>query len=207
MREAILIPLGYFLGSMPWGYWVPLAFAHVDIRERGSGNVGATNVWRVLGFKYGLTVALLDIFKGLAAALLGTQLGGPMIGVLAGTAALVGHWRPLFLGFAKGGKVVAVTGGVGLAVAPVASLAAAVVWIVVFLLTRYASLASLVAGIALPVFAVATGASWPVLAFTIGAGLAIVVLHRTNLVRLVRGEESRFDFSGLSRRRSSAPQA
>ncbi len=207
MREAILIPLGYLLGSMPWGYWVPLAFAHVDIRERGSGNVGATNVWRVLGFKYGLTVALLDIFKGLAAALLGTQLGGPMIGVLAGTAALVGHWRPLFLGFAKGGKVVAVTGGVGLAVAPVASLAAAVVWIFVFLLTRYASLASLVAGIALPVFAVATGASWPVVAFTIGAGLAIVVLHRTNLVRLVRGEESRFDFSGLSRRRSSAPQA
>lgn len=207
MREAILIPLGYLLGSMPWGYWVPLAFAHVDIRERGSGNVGATNVWRVLGFKYGLAVALLDIFKGLAAALLGTQLGGPMIGVLAGTAALVGHWRPVFLGFAKGGKVVAVTGGVGLAVAPVASLAAALVWIFVFLLTRYASLASLFAGIAFPVFAVATGASWPVLAFTIGAGLAIVVLHRTNLVRLVHGEESRFDFSGLSRRRSSAPQA
>jgi glycerol-3-phosphate acyltransferase PlsY len=207
MRGAILIPLGYLLGSMPWGYWVPLLFARVDIRTLGSGNVGATNVWRVLGFKYGLSVALLDILKGLAAGLLGTQLGGPTIGVLAGTAALVGHWRPIFLGFAKGGKVVAVTGGVGLAVAPVASLAAAAVWIFVFLLTRYASLASLVAGVALPVFAVATGASWSVVAFTIGAGLAIVVLHRTNLVRLVRGEERRFEFTGLSRRRSSARQA
>jgi glycerol-3-phosphate acyltransferase PlsY len=207
MREAILIPLGYLLGGMPWGYWIPLVFARVDIRKRGSGNVGATNVWRTLGFKYGLSVALLDILKGLTAGLLGTYLGDPTIGVLAGTAALVGHWRPLFLGFEKGGKIVAVTGGVGLAVAPIASLAAVLVWILIFLLTRYASLASLVAGVALPVFAFAMGASWAVMAFTMGAGLAIVVLHRANVMRLIRGEESRFDFSGLSRRRSSAPQA
>lgn len=207
MREAILIPLGYLLGSMPWGYWIPLAFGRVDIRRLGSGNVGATNVWRVLGFKYGLTVALLDIMKGLAAGLLGTYVGDARIGVLAGTAALVGHWRPVFLGFAKGGKVVAVTGGVGLAVAPVASLAAAVVWILVFLLLRYASLSSIVAGIAFPVFAVAMRASWPVLGFAMGAGLAIVILHRQNVVRLVRGEERRFDFSVLGRRGSSASQA
>lgn len=204
MREAILIPLGYLLGSMPWGYWVPLAFGGVDIRKHGSGNVGATNVWRALGFKYGLTVALLDIMKGLAAGVLGTYFGDATIGVLAGCAALVGHWRPIFLGFAKGGKVVAVTGGVGLAVAPIASLAAAVVWIFVFLILRYASVASIVAGIAFPVFAVAMRASWPVLGFAIGSGLAIVVLHRANVVRLVRGEERRFDFSVLGRRASQA---
>ncbi|MGI9658807.1 MAG: glycerol-3-phosphate 1-O-acyltransferase PlsY [Gaiellaceae bacterium] len=207
MREAILIPLGYLLGSMPWGYWIPLVFGRVDIRRLGSGNVGATNVWRALGFKYGLTVALLDIMKGLAAGLIGTLAGDATIGVLAGTAALAGHWRPVFLGFAKGGKVVAVTGGVGLAVAPVASLAAALVWILVFLLLRYASLASIVAGIAFPVFAVAMRASWPVLGFAMGAGLAIVVLHRTNVVRLARGEERRFEFSVLGRRGSSASQA
>ena len=89
MREAILIPLGYLLGSMPWGYWIALVFARIDIRKRGSGNVGATNVWRTLGFKYGLAVALLDILKGLAAGLLGTYVGDPTIGVLAGTAALL----------------------------------------------------------------------------------------------------------------------
>ena len=204
MREAILIPLGYLLGSMPWGYWIPLAFGGVDVRKLGSGNVGATNVWRSLGFKYGVTVALLDILKGLAAGLLGTYFGDPTIGVLAGTAALAGHWRPAFLGFAKGGKVVAVTGGVGLAVAPIAALAAALIWIVVFLVSRYASLASLVAGVAFPLFAVALGAPWPAVGFASGAGLAIVVLHCANIGRLLRGEERRFDFSILGRRGSSA---
>jgi glycerol-3-phosphate acyltransferase PlsY len=197
MRMGLLIAGGYLLGSMPWGYWLPLVLARVDIRTLGSGNVGATNVWRALGFRYGLAVALLDILKGLAAGLLGRYVGDELIGVLAGTAALVGHWRPLFLGFAQGGKVVAVTGGVGLAIAPVASLAAAGMWILVFLLTRYASLGSITAGVALPVFAVATGASWPVVGFTIGAAVAIVALHRGNLRRLVRGEERRFQFSLL----------
>ena len=195
MREAILIPLGYLLGSMPWGYWVPLVFGRVNIRQVGSGNVGATNVWRVLGFQYGIAVALLDIAKGLAAGLLGLTLAGPTVGVLAGAAALAGHWRPIFLGFAKGGKVVAVTGGVGLALAPFASLAAVGLWILVFLFARYASLSSGIAGISLPVFAVVFNASWPVIGFTIGAGLAIVILHRGNFIRLVRGEERRFDFS------------
>ena len=84
----------------------------------GSGNPGATNVWRTLGFKFGIAVALLDIGKGAAAALLGLWVGGDLVGVLAGVAAMIGHWRPLFLGFARGGKMVATTGGVALAVAP-----------------------------------------------------------------------------------------
>lgn len=196
MSAALLVALGYLLGSMPWGYWVPRALVGVDIRTLGSGNPGATNVWRTLGFKLGLAVALLDIGKGLAAALLGRWLGDDLIGVAAGVAAAAGHWRPLFLGFAKAGKTVATTGGVGLATAPFAALAAAAVWIAFFVATRYASIASMVAAVSLPLFAFLFGASWPVLAFTSGAAVAIVFLHRGNIARLVRGTENRFVLRG-----------
>jgi acyl phosphate:glycerol-3-phosphate acyltransferase len=202
VSAALLIVLGYLLGSLPWGYWVPRLFAGVDIRTLGSGNTGATNVWRTLGFKLGLSVALLDIGKGLAAALLGRWVGDDLVGVLAGVAAMVGHWRPVFTGFSRGGKTVATTGGVGLAVAPFATLAATGVWIVVFVATRYASIASMAAAASLPLFAALFGASWPVLAFTSGAALAIVVLHRTNIARLARGTENRF----VLRRRRADPE-
>jgi glycerol-3-phosphate acyltransferase PlsY len=149
-------------------------------------------VWRSLGFKLGVTVAVLDIAKGFAAALLGRWLGDDLVGVLAGVGAMVGHWRPLFLGFAKSGKTVATTGGVGLALAPLATLAAAVIWVAVFFATRYASIASMAAAVSLPLFAVILDASWPVVAFTAGAALAIVVLHRGNIARLARGTENRF---------------
>ncbi len=178
---------------MPWGYWLPRLLRGVDIRTLGSGNPGATNVWRTLGFRFGIAVALLDIAKGAAAALLGLWLGGDLVAVLAGVAAMIGHWRPLFLGFARGGKMVATTGGVALAVAPLAALAAAGIWIVVFLLTRYASLASIVAAVSLPLWALLFGASWPVVGFTAGAAVAIIVLHRSNIRRLLAGEENRLD--------------
>ncbi|HET6696520.1 MAG TPA: glycerol-3-phosphate 1-O-acyltransferase PlsY [Gaiellaceae bacterium] len=182
---------GYVLGSMPWGYWLPLVLRRVDVRTLGSGNAGATNVWRTLGFKMGLAVALLDIAKGAVAALLGLWLGGDLVGVLAGVAAMVGHWRPLFLGFARGGKIVATTGGVALALAPFAALSAAGVWILLFLALRYASVSSMAAAVSLPLFALLYGASWPVVAFTSGAALAIIVLHRTNIRRLLAGEEQK----------------
>ena len=162
---------------MPWGTGFRASSSGFDIRTVGSGNPGATNVWRVLGFRWGLTVALLDMAKGLAAALIGRWLGGDLIGVLAGVAAMAGHWRPLFLKWGKGGKMVATTGGVGLGVATFASLAAAGVWIVVFLVTRYASVASMVSAATLPLFAILFGASWPVVAFTVGAAFGIVLLH------------------------------
>jgi acyl phosphate:glycerol-3-phosphate acyltransferase len=148
----------------------------------------------------GLAVALLDIGKGVAAALLGRWLGNDLIGVLAGMAAMVGHWRPLFMSFGRGGKMVATTGGVALALATLPALASAGVWIVVFLITRFASVASIVAAATLPLFAALFGASWPVIAFTIGAALAILVLHRGNIRRLLTGTESRFE---LRRARSS----
>ena len=192
LTAGALVALGYLLGSLPFGYWLPRVLAGVDIRTVGSGNTGATNVWRALGFKLGLSVALLDIAKGAAAALVARWVAGDLVAVLAGLAAMVGHWRPLFLGFAKGGKMVATIGGVGLALAFFATLAAAGLWIVVFLLTRYASIASIVAAATLPFFAFLFGASTPVLAFTVAAAVGVLVLHRANIRRLRAGTENRF---------------
>jgi len=194
--ELLLIPVGYLIGSLPFGYWLPKLFAGVDIRTQGSGNAGATNVWRTFGFKLGLTVALLDIAKGAAAALLARWLADDLIAVLAGLAAMAGHWRPLYLGFGRGGKAVATLGGVGLALAPLPTLAAVGVWIVVFLATRYASLASIAAALFLPLFSLLFEVSVPVLVFTCAAALAVLVLHRTNIRRLRAGTEHRIKLRG-----------
>jgi len=203
MKDVLLILTGYVLGSLPWGYWLPRLLRGVDIRTVGSRSTGAANVWRTLGFKIALGVALLDIGKGFAAAFLGNWLGGELVGVLAGVAALVGHWRPLFIGFRRGGKIVATTGGVALALMPLATLAAGVVWVCLFLATRYTSVASMVAAAMLPLFAVAFGASEPVIAFAAGAAVAIFVLHRANIARLLTRSENRFEL----RRASKAPPA
>jgi len=193
MRDVLLILSGYLLGSMPWGYWLPRILTGVNIRKIGSGNTGAANVWRTQGFKLGLSVALLDVAKGLAAALLGVWLGNELIGLLAGIAAMIGHWRPLFIGFGRGGKIVATTGGVTLALAPFATLAVAGVWIATFLVTRYTSVASLLSAAALPLFAILFGASWLVVAFAAGAAVAIFALHRANIARLLNRTENRFE--------------
>ncbi len=189
---AGLVALGYVLGSMPWGLWLPRLVSGIDIRTVGSGNTGATNVWRNLGFRFGLAVALLDMAKGLVSALLARWLADDLVAVLAGVAAMVGHWRPLFLRFAQGGKMVATTGGVGLALAPLATLAAAGIWIAVFLATRYASVASIVGAATLPAFAFLFGASRAVLVFAVAAAIAVLVLHRANIRRLRAGTENRF---------------
>jgi glycerol-3-phosphate acyltransferase PlsY len=164
----------------------------------------------VLGFKAGLAVALLDVGKGFAAALLGLWAGDELTGLLAGIAAMVGHWRPLFMGLRKGGKIVATTGGVALALAPLASLAVGAVWVVTFLLTRYTSVASMLAALALPLFALAFGSSALVVAFSAGAALAILLLHRANIGRLLSGTENRFELSrrsGESRERATTAPA
>jgi acyl phosphate:glycerol-3-phosphate acyltransferase len=202
LSNFLLVAVGYLLGSLPWGLWLPRLVAGVDVRTLGSGNIGATNVWRTLGFKLGLAVAVLDIAKGTAAALLGRWLGDDLIAVLAGCAAMAGHWRPLFLGFDRGGKIVATTGGVGLAVAPLATLSAGGLWIVVFLVTRYASLASMISAASLPLFALLFGRSWPVLAFTSAGAVAIVLLHRANIARLLHGQENKMQ---LRRRTATSP--
>ena len=200
MTLAILIAAGYLAGSIPSGYWIVRVFKGADIRTVGSGNIGGTNVWRVYGRWYGLPVVLLDTAKGFAPALVATLVDNHLAGVLAGGAAMLGHWRPLFMGFRRGGKIVATTGGSFLGVAPVVGGIGAGVWLLTFLLFRYASLASIVAGLALPALAALLGYPWPVIAFAGAAAAAIVVLHRANVRRLLAGTESRFAL-----RRSKTP--
>ena len=192
MAEALIVLGGYLLGSIPFGYVVPRLLRGQDIREQGSGNVGASNVWRVYGLALGAPVALLDVAKGFAPALVGVLVGGDWTGVLAGAAAMVGHARPVFLRFSKGGKMVATAGGVGFALAPLAAAACLVAWLAVFALLRYASVASIVAAAALPLLSVAFGASWPVVGFTALAAVGVIALHRHNVGRLLRGTEPRF---------------
>jgi glycerol-3-phosphate acyltransferase PlsY len=194
MTTAVLVAAGYLLGSMPWGYWLVRAVKHEDIRRHGSGNIGGTNVWRVFGWRLGLPVVLLDTLKGFAPALVATLVVSDLAGVLAGAAAMLGHFRPLFLRWQRGGKMVATCGGAFLGVAPVVGGIGAAVWIAVFLLFRYASLASMVAALALPLIAVLLGESWPVILFAAGAAVAVVVLHRANIARLRSGTENRFRF-------------
>jgi glycerol-3-phosphate acyltransferase PlsY len=171
-----------------------------DIRKTGSGNIGATNVWRTYGAKLGVPVMFLDTMKGFVPALLATIYVSHLAGVLAGGAAMLGHWRPLFLRFEKGGKAVATCGGAFFGVAPVVGGLGAAVWIVVFVLFRYPSVASIVAAVSLPLIALALEEPWPVIAFGSIAALAVILLHRPNISRLRAGTETRFRF-----RRSAEP--
>jgi acyl phosphate:glycerol-3-phosphate acyltransferase len=201
---AAFVVAGYLCGSLTWGYWLVRIFRGEDIRTKGSGNVGATNVWRVYGPRLGLPAAVLDVAKGFVPAFAATVVVGHGTGVLAGAAAMLGHWRPIFLGFQRGGKMVATAGGAFLGVAPLVGGAAAGVWILVFAITRYASVASITSAASLAFWAWLFGYPWPVIAFGGAAGLGVVFLHRVNIARLVRGEENRFE---LRRRRSDATRA
>ena len=192
MSAALVVLGGYVLGSMPFGYWLVRLLRGEDIRKVGSGNIGATNVWRTYGKAYGIPIVVLDVAKGLVPALVGTLVAGELVGVLAGGAAMLGHWRPLFLRFQKGGKTVAAAGGTFFGVAPLLGLIGLGIWIVVFLVSRYASLASMVTAAALPLIGLALGEPWPVIVFAAIACVAVLVLHKGNIARLRAGTESRF---------------
>ncbi len=199
MLFAGLVVLGYLLGSCPWGYWLVLLIKHEDIRKTGSGNIGATNVQRIYGLRLGLPVMALDMLKGFVPALLGMLFVSHLAGIVAGAAAMLGHSRPLFLRFARGGKMVATCGGVFFGVAIWVALTALAVWFVAFVLLRYVSVASIVAGVALPVAAAVYGYPTSVIVFGALAAAAILFLHRANLARLRAGNESRFQFRHAAR--------
>ena len=185
---------GYLAGSIPTGYWLVGAVKRTDIRRHGSGNIGGTNVWRVFGWRLGLPVIFVDAAKGFVPALLASLLIGKGAGVLAGGAAMLGHWRPLFLRWQRGGKMVATCGGAILGVAPLVAAVSAAVWVVTFLVLRYASVASMLAAVTLPIAAVLLDEPWPVIVFAAAAAVGVVVLHRTNIARLRAGTENRFRF-------------
>jgi glycerol-3-phosphate acyltransferase PlsY len=199
MTDLLAVLGGYLLGALPFGYWLPLLVRHEDIRTKGSGNVGASNVFRVYGRSLGIPVAALDLAKGFAAASLGLWAGGALIGVLAAAAAMVGHARPIFLRFEKGGKMVATAGGATLALAPLAAFLCIAVWLVTFLLTRYASLASIVTALALAVLVVVFGYPWPIVVFGVAGAVAVIAVHHQNIRRLFAGTEHRFELRRTGR--------
>lgn len=193
MTTALLVTAAYLLGSVPAGLWLVRWRTGEDVRRHGSGNIGGTNVWRSFGRRFGIPVILFDACKGLVPAALGAWLVGDLAGVLAGGAAMLGHWRPLWLRFAKGGKTVATACGTFLGVAPLVGLVGAALWVVLFGVTRYASVASMLAVSALPLAAALLGEPWPVVAFGAIAAVAVSLLHRANIVRLRKGSENRFE--------------
>lgn len=155
------------------------------------------------GRKLGFPVVLVDTLKGFVPALLATIYVSHLAGVLVGAAAMLGHLRPLFLGWTRGGKMVATCGGAFFGVAPIVGGIGAGVWLLAFLVFRYASVASMLGAVSLPIGAAAIGEPWPVIAFGAGAAVAVILLHRGNITRLRGGTESRFRF----RRRGRVRQA
>jgi len=190
-----LVAISYLVGATPTSYWVGKAFHGIDLRREGSGNLGATNVFRVLGWKAAVPVVVIDIAKGwIPVGLFSVWAGASIPWTLAfGAAAIVGHVFSFWVGF-RGGKGVATSAGVFLALAPWAVLGAFAAWCVLTLPTGYVSLGSIGAAIVLPVLVALTphrgGAAVPI--FSVALAAFVVWAHRGNIVRLMRGEENRF---------------
>jgi glycerol-3-phosphate acyltransferase PlsY len=209
MHPAVTVVLSYVSGSIPAAYLAG-KWSGVDLRAHGSGNLGATNVLRVLGPRIGMLVFAVDIAKGalpvwLLPPLTGTS--GHMrtwIAVACGVAAIIGHIRPVFLGFGKGGKGVATACGVFLALAPIEALLSLVIFAVVVLASGYVSLASLTAAAALPVL-IGAGLGLRSPLFAVGALTTVFVFwtHRANIQRLRAGTEYRFGRAANFGRRPS----
>jgi acyl phosphate:glycerol-3-phosphate acyltransferase len=191
---------GYLSGSIPTGYWLVRSVRGIDIRQVGSRSIGATNVWRLLGWKYGVPTILLDVAKGFLPALVASLLVDDLAGALAGGAAMLGHARPLLLKFERGGKAVATTGGVLLALAPAVALLGLGVWMLTFVVARYVSVASMTAAVAVPLFAFVLDESWPVRVLALAGAAAVVFLHRENIKRLFARREPRVQLAAMFRR-------
>ncbi len=192
MSEALAVVLAYLLGSIPSGYLAG-RLRGIDIREVGSKNVGATNVFRSLGKTIGVAVMLADIGKGIAAIAVAVALADDPWPLVAAGAAIVGHVFPVWLGF-RGGKGVAVTAGVTIGLMPLAAAVMIPVWIAIVAVTRYVSVASIAAAIGLTPVAWALGAPWPTVVFAALVSAAVLWRHRGNVARLRRGTELRLDF-------------
>jgi glycerol-3-phosphate acyltransferase PlsY len=186
------IAFSYLLGSVPTGLWLGLKLRNIDIREHGSRNIGATNTLRVLGKRLGAFTLAMDVLKGwlpVAAALwLNVWVYLP---ILCGVAAILGHTFSVFLRF-RGGKGVATSTGVFLGLAPVPTLMAALVFGVVVAFTRMVSAGSIAAAAVLSVAVFFFPASVPVRVVTVAVAALVILKHRANIRRMMKGEENRF---------------
>lgn len=190
MNQALVLVVAYLLGSIPFAYLAG-RLNGVDLRTVGSGNLGATNVFRTLGRTVGIVVMVLDIAKGAAAVLIAQWVvGGPWWPIAAGALAIIGHVFPVWTGF-KGGKGVAVGAGALVGLVPAASGVLIVLWLLIVVLTRYVSVASIVCALAAAPLAWAFGAPWSYVGFIALAGLFVIIKHRENITRLLAGTENR----------------
>jgi glycerol-3-phosphate acyltransferase PlsY len=200
LNTVVVFILAYLLGSIPTAVWIGKRFHKTDIREHGSGNAGATNTIRVLGWKTGIPVMIIDVGKSWLAAMLPVlfnlaEPGSAMITnlqILAGVTAIVGHIFPVFAGF-RGGKGVACVFGTLLAIQPVLTFCCFGVFLLILLLTGIVSVSSMSAGIAFPIllFSVFDSPSLVFKIFSILVAIALLVTHRKNIGRLLRGEEKK----------------
>ncbi len=210
MKYGIFL-LAYLFGSIPSAVWFGKLIKGVDVREHGSGNAGATNTFRVLGWKVALPVFIFDVLKGYAAVKLyvwsGVHFSNPdFVMIILGILAVAGHIFPVFAGF-KGGKGVATLLGVMIALAPLPTLYAAIVFIIVFALSNIVSLSSLLAGLSLPiVYYIVCGAnigfSYLKLGFFVFVFLLLTYTHRSNIKRIFEGTESKIYFSKKRKERN-----
>lgn len=195
MRVVISIILSYLIGSIPSGFLLTKYVMKTDVRKYGSGNIGATNVARVMGLKSGVLVAVFDILKGFIGVLIGQLIIGNTASVyilLVAVAAIAGHDWSIFMGF-SGGKGVATTFGVILKLYPIAFLVYALIWLLLVFTTRYVSLGSIIGSMSLPFVIYFSG--FPSAHVIFGALLSLFVMytHRANIKRLINGEENRMD--------------
>jgi acyl phosphate:glycerol-3-phosphate acyltransferase len=188
----LLLGVAYLVGAFPTSYLAG-RLRGIDLRRHGSGNLGATNTFRTLGWRAAAPVVVVDVAKGWAPAALFPVWAGAGAGwaLVYGATAIVGHVFSVFVGF-RGGKGVATSGGVFLALAPWAVLIGFVVWGVTVVLTRIVSVGSLAAAVVLPLAVFATNAPRPVLWLSVVLSIFVIYAHRANIRRLARGEENRF---------------
>lgn len=202
MSPYLGLPLAYLIGSIPAAYLAGKVTRRIDLREHGSGNLGATNVYRVLGARVAAVVLLVDALKGAVPAfwfpaLFGVDRGAPhsvlLWGLAYGVAAIVGHVRSVFLLWKGGGKGVATAAGVFAALAPAALGVTFIVWFLALVISGYMSVASIAGACALPIaIGLSAGVRSPLFAVSIAIGAFVIWTHRTNIGRLRRGEEPRF---------------
>jgi acyl phosphate:glycerol-3-phosphate acyltransferase len=194
VTQISVVIVAYLLGSIPFAYLAGKTRG-IDIRTVGSKNVGATNVFRELGRRIGITVMALDIAKGLIAVVIADVYTASPWPLIAAAAAILGHVFPVWLRF-KGGKGVAVAGGAMIGLATIPALIIVVIWVAIVGLTRYVSVASIACAAIFPFLVLAFGAPWPTVAFAALASIMVIARHRANIGRLRRGEEPRLNFGG-----------